>query len=262
MTSDAVYFVHRGGSVNGTVVNADALEFLAAKRSESADIVFLDPPFNLGKDYGDKKKVSDRLARTVYEEWLGSILRQSIRILAPGGTLYFYHIPEWALRVGHLLNAALDFKHWIAVSMKNGFVRREGLYPAHYALLMYTKGAPAVLRRPKIAPQHCRHCGELLKDYGGYKDIIMNSGINLSDFWDDLSPVRHGNTKNRLQNELPALLFKRIIEISGKSGGLYIDPFCGTGSGVLAAVAGGMRFGACDILEWNCQIVNFRLSNS
>ena len=144
--------------------------------------------------------------------------------------------------------------------MKNGFVRGQSLYPAHYALLYFTKGAPISFQRPKLAPSNCRHCGKTIKDYGGYWPIIQQRGINLSDFWEDLSPVRHRNRKYRIANELPELLFDRVIEISGAQGMLYVDPFAGAGSGVVGAVKAGLRFDCCDLVEANCSIIAERLN--
>jgi site-specific DNA-methyltransferase (adenine-specific) len=225
----------------------------------SASIIFLDPPFNLGKMYNKKKPNLDRLPTAEYENWLIRVLSECVRVLMPGGTLYLYHLPVWAMRFGSYLEKTLTFRHWIAISMKNGFVRGRRLYPAHYALLMFTKGETQHFARPKIKPATCRHCGNFVKDYGGYRAIIEDKGINLSDFWEDLSPVRHANRKHRSGNELPLVLFKRIIEISGSPGLLYVDPFAGTGSGVLAAVNAGMHFAACDIVESNCKIIQKRL---
>ncbi len=54
-----------------------------------------------------------------------------------------------------LLEQHLDFRHWIAISMKNGFVRGDHLYPAHYALLYYTKGKPESFNRPKVPKPIC-----------------------------------------------------------------------------------------------------------
>jgi site-specific DNA-methyltransferase (adenine-specific) len=157
------------------------------------------------------------------------------------------------------LDGTLAFHQWIAISMKNGFARGTRLYPAHYALMMFTKGKPKRFVRPRISPQECRTCGELVKDYGGYKPIIRRKGINLSDFWDDLSPVRHANHKHRAANELPALLFHRVLTMVGSRGSLYVDPFGGSGSGVIAAARRGMRFAACDIVRANCFLMRRRL---
>jgi len=197
----------------------------------------------------------DRRSGEDYQAWLLDILNRSSRVLKRGGTLFLYHLPVWAMRLGAKIDGDLEFRHWIAISMKNGFVRGDRLYPAHYALLMFTKGPPAQFTRPKLDPAKCRHCKGLIKDYGGYRKIIEKKGINLSDFWDDLSPVRHANRKHRKANELPLALFDRVLAIAGQKGARYVDPFCGTGSGVIAAIRAGMTFAACDILRSNCRIV-------
>jgi site-specific DNA-methyltransferase (adenine-specific) len=219
----------------------------------------LDPPFNLGKNYCGRRPQLDAMPDEKYRRWLIEVLAEAIRILRPGGTLYLYHLPIWALRFGAFLDGHLNFKHWIAISMKNGFIRGRKLYPAHYALLMFAKGEPTCFSRPKLKPARCRHCRGYVKDYGGYLHIIETKGINLSDFWDDLSPVRHASRKYRRANELPALIFERVIAISGSVGALYVDPFAGTGSGVLAAARNAMRFEACDLIRSNCKIICQRL---
>jgi len=254
---------YRNKKIQGSVVQSEALDFLRSIPSSSSNIVFLDPPFNLGKVYSKRSKRLDKKPEGEYRQWMESILTESTRVLKEGGTLYLYHLPLWAMRFGAFLEAfqepRLDFKHWIAISMTNGFVRGRRLYPAHYALLMFTKGSPEHFKRPKIAPKLCRHCGEYVKDYGGYTHIIAEQGINLSDFWDDLSPVRHANRKHRAANELPSLLFERVFEISGVSSGCYVDPFAGSGAGVIAAARAGLSFKACDFLRANCQLIVKRL---
>lgn len=243
------------------MVQADAPCFLRSLPDASAQIIFLDPPFNLGKDYSQSGEAIDSIPPEKYRAWLTKVIYECIRVLAKGGALYLYHLPKWAMRLGTVIEQDPDmsFRHWIAIAMKNGFVRGRRLYPAHYALLMFTKGEPRHFHRPKLAPKRCRKCGDFIKDYGGYRPIIEAKGINLSDFWEDLSPVRHANRKNRKANELPEELFTRIVQISGTKGGLYVDPFVGSGTGVLVALKRGMRFAACDLVESNCQLVAKRI---
>ncbi|MFX1487476.1 MAG: DNA-methyltransferase, partial [Promethearchaeota archaeon] len=242
-------------------VCGDALEFLRSLAPSIADVLFLDPPFNLRKKYSQNFPSLDRRSEHEYIDWIREILSESIRVLGHGGTLYLYHIPQWAMRLGNFLDSSLSFRHWIAISMKNTFARGARLYPAHYALLMFTKGKPNILNRPKLEPQKCRHCGQYIKDYGGYRSIIEQKGLNLTDFWDDISPVRHPNRKHRRANELPPLIFKRIIEISGSLNGIYVDPFAGSGSGVIEAATAGMQFICSDLIEDNCSIIESRVEN-
>jgi len=243
---------------NGDIVISDARKFLKRLNSESADIVFLDPPFNLGKSYGAKDPKADLLNEEKYLKFLRKILKQSARVLKPGGSLYLYHIPRWAVACASILQKRLQFRHWISISMKNGFVRPNHLYPAHYALLYFTKGAPAVFRRPKIAPSRCRHCKKLIKDYGGYEKFVRD-GVNLSDVWEDLSPVRHKKYKHRKANELHPEISRRVLEMSGVPLGLFVDPFAGAGSSLIAAAETGMFFAACDREKENCTLIYKRM---
>lgn len=261
-TNLQIYKRYRSDSVNGELYLGDALDFLRSLQPESAAIVFLDPPFNLGKQYaGDDNGLDDRPPEEYYS-WMIEILDESIRALEQGGALYLYHLPSWAIRLGSHLIEKLDFRHWIAISMKSGFVRGDHLYPAHYSLLYFTRGNPAHFTRPRIPPTLCRHCGGVIKDYGGYKSIIEQKGINLSDFWEDISPVRHSNTKLRSANQLPMKLLRRVIGISGAPGMMYVDPFAGTGTGIIAALENGLVFKACDIVESNCSLIHRRIVES
>ncbi len=252
---------YKTSHIHGSVFWGDALEFLGSLRDKSADVVFLDPPFNLNKTYSTRHPRLDSKPHEVYDSWLTRVVDESTRVLAPGGVLYLYHLPKWAIKIGCRLGQRLVFQHWIAVSMKNGFVRGRRLYPAHYALLMFSSGPMARFKRPKIPLAECRHCGEYIKDYGGYLPIVETKGLNLSDVWDDLSPVRHSNRKHRTANELPPLLFKRICYMSGGKGRLYIDPFAGTGTGIVEAVATGMRFSCCDLIKANTTLIEHRLAS-
>jgi site-specific DNA-methyltransferase (adenine-specific) len=224
----------------------------------SADIVFVDPPFNLGKDYGVRSTL-EHTSEDLYERYMQGIIKEAERILRPGGALFLYHLPQWASRLSETLLASLTFRHWIAIAMKNGFVRGRHLYPAHYALLYYTKGQPRRFARPRLRPAKCRHCGELIKNYGGYTDIIRKKGINLSDFWDDLSPVRHAARKLRLANQLPLTLTDRVVSIAGVTGGILVDPFVGTGTSLESAVRRQMKFLGNDLSRRNISVCKRRL---
>lgn len=245
----------------GFLCRGDALDFAQALRDESADIVFLDPPFNLGKDYGFRSDL-EASDPTLYQEYINMLLSEAARVLKPGGSLFLYHLPFWATRFANELNEILTFRHWIAVAMKNGFARGQGLYPAHYALLYYTKGSPARFRRPRLRPQVCKHCGEFVKDYGGYHHIIASKGVNLSDVWEDFSPVRHRSTKHRRANQLPLGLTDRVVQIAGTPDGVLVDPFIGTGTSLVSALRGGMRFVGNDLHAANVRISRQRLLSS
>lgn len=245
----------------GDILCSDALSLLHGLKDGCADIIFLDPPFNLGKTYARASNHRDCLADEAYLRYMEQVLLRCCDILRQGGALYLYHMPRMAMILGNVLATHLHFRHWIAIAMKNGFVRGENLYPAHYGLLYFTKGEPTVFRRPKLAVARCRKCNEAIKDYGGYKKF-MADGVNLSDYWDDISPVRHKKYKNRCANELPMTIPERAVQISGRRNGVLVDPFAGTGTSIVAALAGRMRFVASDREREACRVMRARIKNA
>ena len=244
----------------GEIVCDDALHVLNSLREKCADIVFLDPPFNLGKRYGKNGSHHDKKKESEYLQYMEKVISRSATILKDGGALYLFHIPKWTIRLSPFLEEHLDFRHWIAISLKNGFVRGDYLYPAHYALVYYTKGKPGTFKRPKVPKPICARCKKDLRDYGGYKKYVED-GINLSDVWDDVSPVRHYKKKSRAANELPLVIPERVITLSGKEGGLFVDPFAGSGTTILAASKGRMQFVASDCEQEYCELMYARTSD-
>ena len=72
-------------------------------------------------------------------------------VLKPGGAIFIYNLPQWAYHLAARLESLrMTFRHWIAVSMKGTFPRGRKLYPAHYALLYFTKGNPKTFNRVPV----------------------------------------------------------------------------------------------------------------
>lgn len=213
----------------GRLFQGDCLELMATMSDESVDLVFADPPFNLNKDYG--QGINDKLAEHEYLEWCAAWVKECVRILAPGGAFYLYNLPKWNVPLGQLMgDEGLTFRHWIAIDIKMSLPIPGRLYPSHYALLYYTKGKPKSFTRPRLPIPVCRHCGGDIKDYGGHRKKLHPDGINLTDVWTDIPPVRHRGTKSRGANQLSEKLLERVLTISSAEGDHVFDPFGGSGT--------------------------------
>lgn len=238
----------------GALFNEDCLDFLRSVKSEAVDTVFADPPFNLGKVYGNK--VNDSMGEEEYAEWAREWLRECVRTLKPGGALFVYNLPRWNIVLGAYLNElGMDFRHWIAISIKSGLPIAGRLYPAHYSLLYYAKGKPATFGKVRTPIELCRHCGGEIKDYGGHRGAMNPNGVNLTDVWTDIPPVRHWKfkSKKRSANQLSTKLLERVVNVSTQAGDLVLDPF--GGSGTTFAVAErlgrywiGSEIESCDVI--------------
>lgn len=238
---------------HGVLFNADCLDLIKNMRTESVDLVFADPPFNLDKNYNNG--FTDLQDEPAYLQWCYKWLDECSRIIVPGGAFFLYILPKWGFHLAARMNESLEFRHWIALTMKGTFPRGNRLYPAHYCLLYFTKGEPRVFNRVRIPIQKCRHCGGEIKDYGGHRNKMNPKGVNLTDFWDDTSPNRHRKSKARPGiNELKPIIPARAIKISTNPGDIVFDPFGGGGSTFQEAERLdrfwiGSEIGDCSIIE-------------
>jgi site-specific DNA-methyltransferase (adenine-specific) len=215
----------------GTLYEGDCLDILGRLPSGCVDTVFADPPFNLAKDYGPA--VNDRRDAGDYLRWCRRWLDECCRILKPGGAIFVYHLAKLNLALGcHLVERGLAFRHWIAIGNKSCLPIRGRLYPAHYGLLYFCKGKPRTFRRIRTPIETCRHCKKELKDYGGHRDKMNADGVNLTDMWTDIAPVRHRKFKSsgRKTNALSTRILERVVDMTTDEGDVVLDPFGGSGT--------------------------------
>lgn len=218
----------------GQLHQTDCMDLLVSISSETVDVAFADPPFNLGKLYASK--INDSKATHDYLDWCHKWLSEMIRVLKPGGSLFLWNLPKWNLPLGAFLGNSLTFRNWITVDIKYSMPISGRLYPAHYSLLYFVKGEKPNIFHPDRTPiVCCRHCGGELRDYGGYKNKLNSQGISLSDVWTDITPVRHAKYKKRHANSLSLKLMDRILSLSSDPGSLVLDPFGGSGTTYVAA---------------------------
>jgi site-specific DNA-methyltransferase (adenine-specific) len=69
----------------------DALKILPTLESGTAQIVIADPPYNIGKDFGNK---SDKQPMDEYLGWCEKWIKECLRVLKPNGTMFIYGFSE------------------------------------------------------------------------------------------------------------------------------------------------------------------------
>jgi site-specific DNA-methyltransferase (adenine-specific) len=215
----------------GALLAADCMVVLPQIRDEVVDTVFADPPFNLGKDYGEN--CNDLKPEDEYLKWCRAWIAECVRVIKPGGAFFLYNLPKWNISLGaYLSDLGMDFRHWIAVEISACLPIPGRLHPSHYSLLYYTKGKPKTFRRLRTPIRTCRHCGGEVKDYGGHRGAMNPNGVTLKDVWTDIPPVRHWKfkSKERRANALSTKILDRVVEMSTNPGDLVIDPFGGSGT--------------------------------
>src|SRR3989344_3289895 len=73
------------------IILGDALAELKKLPDESCDVIVIDPPYNIGKDFGnniDKRELSE------YVSWCKEWINECIRTMKPNGTMFIYGFSE------------------------------------------------------------------------------------------------------------------------------------------------------------------------
>lgn len=73
------------------IVHADCIVEMKKLKAESVDIIICDPPYNIGKNFGNN---SDKQEMKQYLSWCDEWINECVRILKPKGTMYIYGFSE------------------------------------------------------------------------------------------------------------------------------------------------------------------------
>ncbi len=102
-------------SQENVVIHGSCIEGMRHMDDESADIIVADPPYNIGKDFGNK---SDKQSHEAYLKFCDEWITEGFRILKPGGTFYIYGFSE----ILAYIRVRIDLKYhvrWLVWSYLN-----------------------------------------------------------------------------------------------------------------------------------------------
>ena len=200
------------------IINGDAVIELAKLAPHSVDLVIADPPYNLGKDFGnnrDEQRFDEYLAFS--RRWLA----EARRVLRPTGTLYAFMGFRFISYLYDILDRELKmhFNSWIVWHYTQGMGRSKGFSPRHDDILMFTKSQDAKFNLDQVrVPQKY------------FRDRNNMRGANPGDVW-EFSHVHYCNgNRQKHPTQKPEGLIERMILASSDKGDAVLDPFSGSGT--------------------------------
>ncbi len=206
----------------------DCIEVMKTLSDKSIDLVFADPPFNIGIKYDT---YNDNLSYKEYYSWSEKWIKETYRLLKNNGTIYIAIGDEFAAEINVILKRTdFYFRNWIIWYYTFGQSQRKKFNRAHTHILYFTKDKERfTFNNRDIRIPSAR---QLI-----YKDKRANSlGKIPDDVW-KFSRVC-GTFRERIGKhpcQMPEDLLELIIKTSSNNGNLVLDPFGGTGT--TAAVA-------------------------
>jgi len=200
------------------IKTGDALELLRTIESESVDLIIADPPYNLGKNYGNNHDIKGFREYLQFSEmWL----RESYRILESHGTLYVFMGFRFISYLYDILDQQLGmyFNSWITWHYTQGMGKTRGFSPRHDDILMFTKSDDFKFNLDSVrVPQKY------------YRERNNMSGANPGDVW-IFSHVHYSNPEREDHpTQKPEALIARMVLTSSDEDDLVLDPFSGSGT--------------------------------
>ncbi len=245
------------------VICADMMEAMRRIPDEMADLIILDPPYNLTRDFGG----SSFTARNdqEYEEYLRSWMHAVCQKLKPTGSLYLCGDWRCTAAMQRVLSDELAILNRITWQREKGRGAKsnwknsmEDIWfavkdPQHY----YFNVEAVMMKRRVLAPYKVN--GEP-KDWEEGADGKYRLTYP-SNFWDDISVPfwsMHENTDHPTQK--PEKLIAKLILASSKEGDVVFDPFMGSGTSCVVASKLGRHYCGIEQNEEYCLWALKRLS--
>ena len=243
-------------------IHGNLLDTLQKLPDEFADLVIIDPPYNLSKDFGSMK--FDALSHEDYAFYLQSWFPAVCRKLKPHGSLYI--CGDWRsagiLQAAmeeelHLLNRITWQREKGRGAMRNWKNALEDIWFGVKDKRHYTFNVADVkMKRKVLAPY--RKDG-LPKDWnetdeGKFRDTYP------SNFWDDLCvPFWSMPENTEHPTQKPEKLIAKLILASSNPGDMVFDPLLGSGTTSVVAKKLGRHFCGVEISEDYCFMAEKRL---
>src|SRR3989344_4700522 len=251
------------------IICGDTIKELKRLPKDSADVIIIDPPYNIGKDFGnniDKRELSE------YVNWCREWINESIRIMKPTGTMFIYGFSEI---LAHLSVQLPINKRWLIWHYTNKNVASLNFWQrSHESIICAWKDKPTFnrddIREPYTEGFLNGAAGKVRKgtvgrfSKGGLetvynaheggalpRDVIkiaaLAGGAGMVERWflcktcDDIFEPRQLQKHDKHEiikhpTQKPFELSKKLIKSAmPKKNGVVLVPFVGTGSECVAA---------------------------
>jgi site-specific DNA-methyltransferase (adenine-specific) len=279
------------------LVRCDAADFGLHVPPRSAQLAYLDPPFNVGTSFGARTSKSDgwRAHGTIaYEDrwpsldaylaWLEPRVAVVRECLSDDGTMWL-HLDHRAVHEAKGVcdrvfgrRAFLGEVIWATGNGSRG--ARRGPATTHQTLLLYAARSGFVwnardpsLREPFAPTSLAMHFTQSDEEGRRYRERTIagrtyryyaDEGRAIGSIWSDC-PAMVANTPLRSEatgypTQKPLKLLERIVRASSREGARVVDPFCGSGTTLAAASRLGRLFSGGDLGSLAIETASRRLA--
>lgn len=247
--------LNNDSSVENKIFNGDILETLRIMQDSFADLIIIDPPYNLSKNFNGNKFNS--MKDSDYEAYVDSWLPEVCKKLKPNGSLYLCGDWKCTSVLQRSLEKNLTVLNRITWQREKGRGAKRnwknGMEDIWFAVKnpsdYYFDIESVKQKRKVIAPY---------KENGKPKDWQETEVGNFrltypSNFWDDISiPFWSMPENTDHPTQKPEKLCAKLILASCPENGIVFDPFLGSGTSAVTAKKLGRKYCGIELNEEYC----------
>lgn len=240
---------------SGKLFLGDSLEWLASLESETVDLVFADPPYNIKKADWDDFDSHDE-----YIRWSTQWIKEAARVLKKDGTLFVCNFSEI---LADMKVAAMPFFkgcRWLVWHYKNKANLGNDWGRSHESIIHFRKSKSFQLNIDNVRIPYGAHTLKYpahpqaeTSQYGGNDPgkerddwTPHPKGAKPKDVLDIPTTCNGMNEKTRHPTQKPEELIRRLVLSASNSGDLVIDPFSGSGTTPVVCEQLGRNWMSCD----------------
>lgn len=243
------------------VVNQDILEAVDFLPSKFVDLLFIDPPYNLTKNFNTSS--FKQMSVSLYTDWMNSWLPRMIRILKPDASIYICGDWRSSSAIHLLCERYFIIRNRITFEREKGRGAKkdwknnsEDIWFCTVSNKFFFNAEAVKLKRTVIAPY--RENGipkDWTEEKGGKYRLTYPSNI-----WTDITIPFWSMPENTPHStQKPEKLLAKIILASSEEGNIVFDPFGGVGTTAVVAKKLKRNFVVVEMDEEYCLYAEKRL---
>jgi site-specific DNA-methyltransferase (adenine-specific) len=254
------------------IICEDCISGMQKIMNETVDIIICDPPYNIGKDFGNN---SDKQEREAYLVWCDGWITECLRILKPEGTLYIYGFSETLAFIRTRIYCKTV--RWLVWHYSNKVTPSLNFWQrTHESILCCSKSSKPNFNRDAVREPYTdsflkNAAGKVRKATkgrfsNGETETIYNAhegGALPRDVIKVPALAGGAGKKERVGHptQKPLALCDILIKASKNSDGntILVVPFAGSGSECVSAKQNNVNFIGFEINEEYIKITNERL---
>lgn len=210
-----------------------------------ADLMVVDPPYNLTKSFG--KNVFRQTDLQTYQKWLDKWLAKTVRILKPNASIYICSDWQSSLVVPQVASKYFVLRNRISWEREKGRAAANNWKNCLEDIWYFTKSDEFTFNLDAVKVQR-----KVLAPYrdnaGAPKDWHETDGQKMrytapSNIWTDITvPFWSMPENTEHPTQKPEKLIAKLILASSNKGDMMFDPFVGSGTTAVVAKKLGRRF--------------------